>query len=361
MKLEKSVDKALAAFLSVVLVLVFCVIYMANVGRTFADGEDASWRAADGFFVNLFDDGDQLTVKTSATTVGEVIERAGIILNTNDIVEPALEETIDSNNYFINIYRARPVVVKDGVTNKYVMTASYDAKTIAKNAGFVVYDGDEVSLARNTSFLESGVAETYEITHRGGSIVTEEIEIPFSVETIKDYNLAPGTQEVRQLGETGLKMMSYEVFFDNNKEVKREFIKEEIKRQPVTRIVAIGASAIERHPLTSAMGRNRYTVTKPDGRVIERQETYYDLPMSGVMAIAARECGVKAYYTVREDGVKVDAEGYVLVAAHLDYYPRCSIVETSLGLGKVYDTGTFATTNPEQFDLATDWTNRNGQ
>ena len=77
--------------------------------------------------------------------------------------------------------------------------------------------------------------------------------------------------------------------------------------------------------------------------------------MSGVM----RFCGQNSY-SVREDGAKVDADGYVLVAAALDRYPRCSIVQTSLGPGKVYDTGTFARTNPEQFDLATDWTKRDG-
>ena len=102
-------------------------------------------------------------------------------------------------------------------------------------------------------------------------------------------------------------------------------------------------------------------MTRADGVVIERQETYYDLPMGGVMAIANRECGVPSYYEVRADGVKVDSEGYVLVAADLSRYPRCSVVETSLGLGKVYDTGTFVESNPEQFDIATDWTNRNGR
>lgn len=56
------------------------------------------------------------------------------------------------------------------------------------------------------------------------------------------------------------------------------------------------------------------------------------------------------------DGVKIDPDGYVMVAANLLLYPRCSIVETSLGLGKVYDTGAFALINPEQFDLATNWT-----
>ena len=72
-----------------------------------------------------------------------------------------------------------------------------------------------------------------------------------------------------------------------------------------------------------------------------------------------RACGGGSY-SVRTDGAKVDQVGYVLVAANLSRYPRCSIVETSLGPGKVYDTGGFAARNPEQFDLATDWSNHNG-
>ena len=78
--------------------------------------------------------------------------------------------------------------------------------------------------------------------------------------------------------------------------------------------------------------------------------------MSGVMGM----CGGGSY-SVREDGVKVDQDGYVLVAANLSRYPRCSIVETSVGLGKVYDTGGFAASNPEQFDIATDWSNHDGR
>ena len=114
------------------------------------------------------------------------------------------------------------------------------------------------------------------------------------------------------------------------------------------------------HPLTVSMGVNQYTTTV-NGVTVERKETYYDLPMSGVMSLNARTCGVPATYTVRADGAKVDADGYVLVAANLSRYPRCSIVETSLGPGKVYDTGGFAAHNPEQFDLATDWSNGDGR
>ncbi len=361
MKLEKSLDKLLFVLMTLILLTIFSTIYTLGRQKTYAEVDGEIVLETGEYFVNINDGTERLIVKSGTATVEEVLRRAGITLSEADTVEPSLESKIDSDNYFINIYRARPVILKDGKIQKYVMSSSYDPKTIAKRAGLTIYDGDEINLVRNTNFLEAGVAETYEIIRNGGRIVTEEEEIAFGEETIKDYNIAPGAKEVRQLGEVGLKVLSYEVFYENGEEVKRELISEEVKRQPVTKIIAVGASEIERTPLTARKGRNRYTVRKNNGAVVERQETYYDLPMGGVMNIAARECGVEPYYTVREDGVKVDAEGYVLVAAHLGNYPRCTVVETSLGPGRVYDTGSFANSNPEQFDLATDWTNHNGK
>lgn len=361
MKLETSFDKALALLVLASFMLVFSVIYTVNMRTTYAEGDEPAMAVADEYFVNFYDGGEKLTVKTSAKTVGEALERAGIELGASDIVEPAATEPINSDNYYVNIYRARPVVMRDGATEKYIMTASYDTKIMAKTAGMTIYDGDKINPVRNTNFLEAGAVEVYEVERGDGGMMTEEVEIAFNEETITDYNLAPGTQEVRQLGEVGLKVLTYEVFYEDGVEVRRELKNEEVRREPVTRIVAVGASLIDATPLTPAMGRNRYTAVKDDGTIVERQETYYDLNMSGVMSIAARVCGVEAYYTVRDDGVKVDAEGYVLVAANLDNYPRCSVVETSLGPGKVYDTGGFATVNDEQFDIATDWSNHNGQ
>lgn len=354
MKLSKNIDRVLIAV--TILILSFILVFATNNNiSTFAEGENDTFIESEEHFVTFYDDGESLTVKTSASTVGEAINRAGIVLNETDIVEPSLDYKIDGKNFFINIYRSRPVIIKDGSVEKYIMTASYDPKTIVRGAGISVYDGDNIALVNNTSFLEAGAVTIYEITRNGGRNITEEIEIPFEEQTVKDYNLAPGTKEVRQLGEVGTREITYEVFYEDGKEVKREEISNEVKREPVARIVAVGASEIERTPLTASMGRNRYTVRKDDGTIIERQETYYDLPMSLVM----NACGGGSY-SVREDGAKVDSEGYVLVAANLSRYPRCSIVETSLGLGKVYDTGSFAAINPEQFDLATDWTNRDG-
>ena len=361
MKLARKSDTIFILLSVFIVVFVFAFLIAKNSGHTFARNEDGVFFESDEHFVTFYDDGEKLIIKTKAETVGDALEKAGFVITDGDIVEPGLDTKIDGDNFFVNIYRARPVVVKDGSTSKYLMTASHDAKTIAIDAGLTIYDGDEIKLLPNRNFLEAGAITYYEVTRNGGREVTVDVEIPFEEETVKDYNMAPGEREIRQLGEVGMKTETYRVLYVDNAEISRELISEAVVREPVSRIVAVGASAIERRPLTAGMGRNRYTVTRADGVVIERQETYYDLPMSGVMAIAARECGVPAYYEIRSDGVKVDAEGYVLVAADLTRYPRCSVVETSLGLGKVYDTGTFVESNPEQFDLATDWTNRNGR
>lgn len=280
--------------------LVFVVFALTFVGvfNAFAR-DDGEVSPSEEHFVTLDDGGEVVTVRTNARTVGEVLKRAGILLAEADVVNPGLTQEIDADDFMISIWRARPVVIKDGIFEQYLMTTEFDAREIVIKAGREIYEEDEVAADLNYDFLETGPAYVYTVTRN--HVEPEEVE-----------------------EELGL------------------------------------SSKLGVAPLTARRGVNQYMVTV-NGRTVERKETYYDLPMGGVMAIGARECGSEAYYTVREDGVKVDTEGYVLVAADLSRYPRCTVVETSLGLGKVYDTGSFALSNPEQFDLATDWTNRNGK
>jgi hypothetical protein len=109
------------------------------------------------------------------------------------------------------------------------------------------------------------------------------------------------------------------------------------------------------HPGPNALSKSKGAQLYTDANGVTHRETYYDLPMNAVMGA----CGGGGY-TIRYDGAKIDKDGYLLVAANLHNYPRCSIVETSMGPGKVYDTGGFALRYPHGFDLATDWSNANG-
>lgn len=83
------------------------------------------------------------------------------------------------------------------------------------------------------------------------------------------------------------------------------------------------------------------------------KETYYNLDMSGVISIAKSQ-GIQGEYWIREDGAKMYGD-YVIVAAHLGIRPRGSLIQTSLGMGIVLDTGGFASSNSTQLDIATNW------
>lgn len=96
------------------------------------------------------------------------------------------------------------------------------------------------------------------------------------------------------------------------------------------------------------LSRGRGTIHGPSGK-----ETYYNLNMSGVVSIM-RRMGYDYEYWVRDDGVKMFGN-YVMVAANLNLRPRGSLVQTSLGMGIVCDTGGFAKKNPTQLDIATSW------
>ena len=243
MRLSRKIDQALGFVMAISLIVIFGVLIGLTARNTFAEGDGTqdSYSIEGAKFVTFYDDGQKLTVKTDAKTVKEAIERAGIVMNDGDIVEPGLETEINADNFFINIYRARPVVVEDGKITKYVMTASRDFKTIAREAGLTLYDGDEIESVPNGNFLETGVANVYRITRNGGRTLTVEEEIAFTERTERDYNLPFGTSEVRQLGEVGVKKTTYNIQYINNEEVSRELVSEEVIKAPVERVVAVGA------------------------------------------------------------------------------------------------------------------------
>ena len=93
------------------------------------------------------------------------------------------------------------------------------------------------------------------------------------------------------------------------------------------------------------------TIQGPSGK-----ETYYNLPMQGVVN-RMRRLGYDSErypYWIRDDGAKCLGP-FVLCACDLNLRPLGTILETSLGWSICADTGSFARYNHYQVDLATNW------
>ncbi len=358
--------------------------------------------------ITVYDRGQELSFLTNEKTIEAALKEKEIELDDRDTVEPARDEELIASEYQVNIYRARPVVVVDGIKRIKVMTPFQTAKHIANDAGIFLYNEDVAAMQRSDDFLGDGaglqmvikratplyldlygritevrtqgktVAEmlgekgiqlgdsgrvsvplTTPITpgmnlrvwREGKQTITVDQTINYEIEQIFDGDREVGYRQVQTPGVAGVVSVSYEIEIKDGVEISRQEIAQIITKQSTKEVVMVGVKPGP-NSLTKSKGAQYFT----DSKGVSHRETYYDLNMSVVM----QSCGQGGRYTVRVDGAKIDADGYIIVAANYANYPKCSVVETSMGPGKVYDTGGFAARHPHGFDLATDWTRADG-
>jgi uncharacterized protein YabE (DUF348 family) len=393
--------------LRVVFVAVACLLAVFLVlGAVRQANAQSSERESGERLLSVHIKGVERGLLTRATTLRQAFHEAGIPIDSNDLVEPGLDDTLVASNYEVNVYRARPVTIIDGETRIKVMSPYHTAKQIAEQAGIVLHAEDITDMTANTDVVSQGLGVQLTITRavefslalygkktiaytqadtvggmlkekgitlgandtvsaplnmpvnpgmaiaiwrNGAQTVTEEQAIPFETQKVLDADHPIGHHEVKTQGALGMRLVTYEVVMQDGQEIGRTQIQSVISSQPKTQVELVGNKPV--NPLNKSRGAGYFT----DSQGVRHRETYYDLPMNVVMGA----CG--GTYSVREDGAKIDRDGYILIAANYSRYPRCSVVETSMGLGKVYDTGGFATVHPDGFDLATDWTNYDGR
>lgn len=386
--------------------ILLTALSFAWAGHAYANDGDT---ARNGRLITIHDRGNERVILTHKDSVRDALKEAKIVVAPRDTVEPTLDSQLVAASYVVNIYRARPVIVVDGAVRQKVMSAAQTPDEIVSDAGIAkLHDEDKTTFAASTDITSDGAstilsidravpftlqlygkpAQTYShaetvgemlqekgvklsaddrvsidtatpltagmlvaIWRNGAQTATVEEPIAFSVRKVLNADQPVGYRQVQSPGLTGRKSVTYEITAQNGRETSRKIIQSVTLEQPKEQIEIIGAKSGP-NALTKSKGAQQYT----DSRGITHRETYYDLNMNSVMGF----CG-GGTYTVRADGAKVDKDGYILIAANLSNYPRCSVVETSMGPGKVYDTGGFAVRHPHGFDLATDWTNNDGR
>ncbi|MDB5179637.1 MAG: hypothetical protein JWN12_269 [Candidatus Saccharibacteria bacterium] len=363
---------------------------------------------SDKHLITVYDRGTKQVFLTTEKTLGGALKAKNIALDTHDTVEPSVKEELVASEYQVNIYRARPVVVVDGGVRVKTVSPYQTAQQIAKDVGITVYDEDITALQPLTDFVNDGaglelvikratplVLDLYgkstevhtqtktvgdmlkekkitlgvndrvsvpvntpisagmevRVTREGKQTVSIDEAIPSPSAIVYDADRPIGYRAVQVAGIPGIRSVTYELEVKGGVEISRVKIASIVARNPTEQTEVIGIRN-DGAGLTKSKGAQYWT----DSKGVSHRETYYDLNMSAVM----QSCGQGGHYSVRPDGAKVDAEGYILIAANYSRYPKCSLVETSLGTGKVYDTGGFAARYPDGFDLATDWSTPDG-
>lgn len=259
--------------------------------------------------ITIYHDGIEQTVVTDASTVGEVLKRAGVQMSDADSVEPGRDMILSAPSYSVNVYRARPVTVVDGQNRYQVVTSHTSAKQIAEQAGLVLYDEDQTTITRINDFIgdqgvgikltiqraklitlvlygrqqdvrtqstsvgelikEKGIelgsndgtslpgdtpiteGMRLEIWRNGVQTITAEEEVAFPVELIRSNDKPVGYREVVSAGVKGKKLVTYEIELRNGKEIRRKQIQSVVVQQPTSQTEILGIKAGTANPVAN--------------------------------------------------------------------------------------------------------------
>lgn len=176
--------------------------------------------------------GYEMTVLTSKKNVKEILEDNNIILEENEKVSPSLEEEISENK-------------KIKISDK---------------------SEQEIEIAK---ISESKIETTLNELLESYDTIIEKIEvveeaIPFETIT-KDISegAASTKNKILQEGEEGLKKITYKVKYQNDTEIERNQISEEIIKEPVNKIVQVSSNVIT--------SRSEGNIRRATGSVAEYQ------------------------------------------------------------------------------------------
>ena len=300
---------------------------------------------------------DGSTAVVDESSVADSLLSAGMTLSENDSF--SLAQAIESIGAETEVKLARfqiTVDVRGEKVTKYVPAGT--VKSALEFLGVELNDNDIVSVDINTN-----VKEGLEVEIKNVEVKTVTKTETIDYETIyKDSDdLYIGTTETETYGVEGERTIVTEEKYVNGVLESSEGISSEVTKEPVDAVILNGTKEQE-----TASSSISYDYTYPgDGHLTNMSgiyygpsglETYYNLPMEGVVGVM-RNLGydeVNYPYWVRDDGCKM-LGNYIMVAADYSIRPRGTIVPTSLGAGIVCDTGGFIYNNPLQLDIATAW------
>lgn len=118
---------------------------------------------------------------------------------------------------------------------------------------------EDREIIHTTESAEKETPKEPEITTKS---VIEYSSISYTTETIQDANLEYGKTEVRASGQNGRTAHTFEVTYQDGKEISRKKVKEEVVTAPVKRIIAKGTKIIWRCSDYTSYDKNPYNDNK---------------------------------------------------------------------------------------------------
>ena len=180
--------------------------------------------------VSVLVDGETHEFNSSAATIGVALWQEGIVLRNGDEVTPAAD-TLLQEDVEVVIRRGVPLEIQvDGKTLQVNSTATSVGEAL-QQAGVGLQDMDYSKPAETDPLPEDGKIEVIRVTEE---ILVEQSTIPYTVEYVGDDSLELDQTKVKVEGEYGLQAKRIRVRYENGIETARTDEGTVILKDPVT-------------------------------------------------------------------------------------------------------------------------------
>ncbi|AKL93604.1 3D domain containing protein [Clostridium aceticum] len=190
--------------------------------------------------VTIVYDGKEESVVTFASTVETLINKQGIEVLEADKVVPGLQEKLKEDTRIV-IHRAFEIQLIDGQQQKSITTAEETVEDLIKTLDLKLGEKDKVQPDLHTTLNPGDTVEVIRVTEE---ILVENQEVPFQTTIKYNEDLELGTTKRLQEGVPGLKEIKLGITYENNVEVARDVIEENIIKEAVNEIIEKGTGNI---------------------------------------------------------------------------------------------------------------------
>lgn len=186
-------------------------------------------------YVTVVEDGKEIASFSALTDdKDELLKVAGITVSPDDSVTVSKSE----NNVTIDIARAFELTVKTADEQISLKAVAGETVEDVLHRTNIEYDeSTKLSVSLNDTVSADMVITVIRSTTK---IIKETEIIPFETETKKTDSLYVGTTSISQEGKNGEITKTYEVIYEDGKEVSRELTDKEVTKEPQTKVVLKG-------------------------------------------------------------------------------------------------------------------------
>lgn len=269
--------------------------------------------------ITLTIDGAAENFYTTEDTLQGFYEEQNLSFSEHDDVSHKHTETIE-NGLEINVKQAYDIAINDGGEKLTIPTTGGTVEDLLKENGIKLNDADKVKPALDKLVKKDTKVSIVRVT-------TETVEVEESVkhaiEEKHDSSLSKGEERVIIEGQDGQVLKKYKITKENGKEVARKSIGEEVKKESVKHVVAVGTK--ESVQQSASSNSNLVTLssksgsTPSDGKTMTVTASAFTATCSGCSGVTATGINLKANPNTKVIavdpniiplGTKVWVEGY---------------------------------------------------